>query len=130
MVILATASVEILWQAMMDQASHYRWTEDNNVASVHVQPPFLCMVYDRCWDLLKASSDMPSSCNKAIRAALQRTKIQELSSSSYISYLFFSSRVYDGENPGSQFKAALSSVNVKPFHHLFCLLSVSPQKMP
>ena len=46
LVFLATASVEILPQTMIDQASHYGWTEANKVASAHVQPPRLCMVYN------------------------------------------------------------------------------------
>ena len=43
--LLAISCAEILRQVMMDQASHCRWTENNNVASAHVQAPFLRMVH-------------------------------------------------------------------------------------
>ena len=43
LVVFATGSVEFLRQAMMDYASPCRWTEDNNVAFAHVQPPFFCV---------------------------------------------------------------------------------------
>ena len=73
--------VEIFRQAMMDQASHCRWIEDNNVASAHVQPPLLFMVYNswtsvgtfpRClaWCRLR----MRYTPNQAIRPAPRRTK--------------------------------------------------------
>ena len=73
----ATASVEILRQAMMYQASHCRWTEDNNVAFAHVQPPFLCMVYNS-WTSFKTFLKFHEICsfcmtcthNQPTRAAL------------------------------------------------------------
>ena len=60
LVVFVTKSLNILWQARMENC---RWTEKTNIASAHVQhslPRIIKRQLDKCWSFFKISTIMPS----------------------------------------------------------------------